>query len=59
MCKLLGGKWIDCSGGTGKNVGRIKNLLENETKSSRRVYFRLSGGSPPLTRVGFVYIIYV
>lgn len=36
-----------------------RNLLENETKSSRRVYFRLSGDSSPLTRVGFVYIIYV
>ena len=29
MCKLLGGKWIDCSGGTGKNVGRINPLQVN------------------------------
>lgn len=29
MCKLIGGKWIDCSGGTGKNVGRINPLQVN------------------------------
>jgi len=29
MCKLLGGKWIDCSGGKGKQAGRINPLQVN------------------------------
>lgn len=29
LCKLVGGKWIDCSGGQGKNVGRINPLQIN------------------------------
>lgn len=35
MCKLLGGKWIDCSGGTGKNVGRINPLQVNPLPETR------------------------
>lgn len=30
MCKEIGGKWIDCSGGKGKNVGRINPLQVNK-----------------------------
>ena len=30
MCKAIGGNWIDCSGGTGKNVGRINPLQVNK-----------------------------
>lgn len=33
MCKLLGGKWIDCSGGKGPNVGRINPLQVNPLPS--------------------------
>lgn len=29
LCKLVEGKWIDCSGGRGKNVGRINPLQIN------------------------------
>lgn len=29
LCKAIGGKWIDCSGGTGENVGRINPLQVN------------------------------
>ncbi len=29
LCKLVGGKWIDCSGGRGENVGRINPLQIN------------------------------
>ena len=29
LCKLLQGKWIDCSGGKGENVGRINPLQVN------------------------------
>ncbi|MBR0491887.1 MAG: ATP-binding protein [Clostridia bacterium] len=29
LCKLLGGKWIDCSGGYGEYVGRINPLQIN------------------------------
>mgnify|MGYP004439000691 CR=1 FL=1 len=30
MCKAIGGSWIDCSGGKGKNVGRINPLQVNK-----------------------------
>lgn len=30
MCKAIEGKWIDCSGGKGKNVGRINPLQVNK-----------------------------
>jgi len=30
MCKLIGGKWVDCSGGKGNNVGRINPLQVNK-----------------------------
>lgn len=30
MCKAIGGNWIDCSGGTGKNIGRINPLQVNK-----------------------------
>lgn len=29
LCKAIGGKWIDCSGGTGEKVGRINPLQIN------------------------------
>lgn len=29
LCKAVGGKWIDCSGGTGEKVGRINPLQIN------------------------------
>lgn len=34
ICKLLGGKWIDCSGGEGKYVGRINPLQINPVPTS-------------------------
>ena len=30
ICKAIGGSWIDCSGGKGKNVGRINPLQVNK-----------------------------
>ena len=29
MCKRVKGKWVDCSGGIGENVGRLNPLQVN------------------------------